>query len=467
MAISAKLLIVAGGGGGGANVGGGGGGGGVVENLTHTLISGQSVSITVGSGGAAATNGSASSAFGYTAVGGGAGRNNGVNGNSGGSGGGGGGATGATTGGSGTVGQGYDGGTGQAVAVSAGGGGGGGGAGSNAGTGAAGAGGIGYLSSVSGSAVRYAGGGGGGGYIGIPGGAGGSGGGANGGGNGANVSGSAATDNTGGGGGGCSGGGSGVGGAGGSGIVIVAYQTSAVTAIGSGGTITTSGGYTIHTFTSSGTFVSPTLAVATITGLAVASTTEESATLTWTAASAPTSKVLIYRHTSNSFGAATLCGAVDVGTSTLTVGGLASSTPYYFWAVGMAAGGETGTESASATGTTAAEDAGFVTPGTPTSLAVSGPTQGTLGLAWTDGANTSWVHVYQSTTNNSATATLAEVAAGGAQAVTVYGLDPSTTYYFWLKAVSSSGRTSAFSTGASGTTTAASVPAAPTLTRTA
>jgi hypothetical protein len=40
--------------------------------------------------------------------------------------------------------------------------------------------------------------------------------------------------------------------AGGSGIVIVSYPTGSITA--TGGTITTSGGNTIHTFTSSGTF---------------------------------------------------------------------------------------------------------------------------------------------------------------------------------------------------------------------
>jgi hypothetical protein len=43
----------------------------------------------------------------------------------------------------------------------------------------------------------------------------------------------------------------GSGGAGGSGIVIISYVGSQR---GTGGTITSSGGYTIHTFTSSGTY---------------------------------------------------------------------------------------------------------------------------------------------------------------------------------------------------------------------
>jgi hypothetical protein len=43
----------------------------------------------------------------------------------------------------------------------------------------------------------------------------------------------------------------GTGGAGGSGIVIISYLGSQR---GTGGTVTSSGGYTIHTFTSSGTY---------------------------------------------------------------------------------------------------------------------------------------------------------------------------------------------------------------------
>jgi hypothetical protein len=60
------------------------------------------------------------------------------------------------------------------------------------------------------------------------------------------------TGSGGGGGGANSGGGGGhAGGAGGSGLVIIRYVGSQR---GTGGTVTTSGGYTIHTFTSSGTF---------------------------------------------------------------------------------------------------------------------------------------------------------------------------------------------------------------------
>jgi hypothetical protein len=57
--------------------------------------------------------------------------------------------------------------------------------------------------------------------------------------------------NTGGGGGG-GGSNNGGGSTGGSGVVIVRYPG---TPVATGGTITQSGGYTIHTFTSSGTFI--------------------------------------------------------------------------------------------------------------------------------------------------------------------------------------------------------------------
>jgi hypothetical protein len=64
-----------------------------------------------------------------------------------------------------------------------------------------------------------------------------------------NASGTAGTANTGGGGGGS--GGTANGANGGSGVVIVRYLGSQR---GTGGTITSSGGYTYHTFTTSGTY---------------------------------------------------------------------------------------------------------------------------------------------------------------------------------------------------------------------
>ena len=255
-----SYLVVAGGGGAGdtvgvgTNGGGGGGGAGGFLNSTTTLTSGTTYVVTVGAGGAGAftigygTSGSNSS-MGSTVVSVGGGGSGGHNqpGLSGGSGGGAGGSDYSSySGGSGTSGQGYAGGSesGASSPYPAAGGGGAGAVGQSVSSGSSGAGGAGLSTSISGSAVTYAGGGGG---AGNPSGASPGAGGAGGGGAGGAypTNGTSGTTNTGGGGGGGSG-------AGGSGIVIISYPG---TQRGVGGTITTSGGYTIHTYTSSGTYV--------------------------------------------------------------------------------------------------------------------------------------------------------------------------------------------------------------------
>ena len=218
-----EYLVIAGGGGGGGARGGGGGAGGYRTDTGISVSVGTSYTVTVGAGGTGGpgsvqgTSGGNSVFSSITSTGGGAGGTGFASSNNiglpGGSGGGGAvlglPATGA--GGSATPGQGF------AGASSQGGGegysGGGGGGSSSAGTTGAGGntpagnGGAGTASSITGSSVTYAGGGGGG-----------------------NAQGGAA---------------------GGSGIVIIRYLGAQR---GSGGTVTSSGGYTIHTFTSSGTY---------------------------------------------------------------------------------------------------------------------------------------------------------------------------------------------------------------------
>ena len=264
--ITASYLVVAGGGSSGDNFGGGGGAGGLLTSST-TLYSGATYVVTVGAGasangaGLSGNQGSNSSVSGtglttITATGGGYGGENNSTGGNGGSGGGGGGYSSTSrVGGTGTSGQGNNGGAGglNSALTSTGGGGGGAGAVGNNGvlapSASNGNGGIGVSSSISGTATYYAGGGGGGAYGGNPSGAGGQGGGGAGASatNGKGVSGTA---NTGGGGGGSGGGGAGSGGAaGGSGIVIISYAGSQVF---NGGLVTSSGGNTIHTFTSTG-----------------------------------------------------------------------------------------------------------------------------------------------------------------------------------------------------------------------
>jgi len=258
-----ELLIVGGGGAGGTWCGGGGGAGGVVYDATYTITEGTEYVVTVGRGGPKNVwlNGEGakgqSSFFDTTeAYGGGGGgaypNENGINGGSGG------GVAHGTAGtpGTGVAGQGYAGGDGSAN-DSSGGGGGAGEVGHDAVTVTGGTGGVGVeypqFASVAGSpAGWFAGGGGGWGltYIGVAD--------ANGGGGDGTTNNqySDAEDgvaNTGGGGGGAwyvpN---SSRGGAGGSGLVIIRYQTGSLNA--RGGTKTTSGGYTLHTFIKSGTF---------------------------------------------------------------------------------------------------------------------------------------------------------------------------------------------------------------------
>jgi len=253
------VLVVGGGGGGaggGSNVGNGGGGGGGYLYITDQEVNVGDYTVTVGAGGAAGSsqgNGSngGDSSLGSLVVadGGGGGGKWATNGLDGGSGGG---SGGNATGGSATTGQGYDGGSASSNQWRGTGGGGASQAGETISGGTSsspgGYGGDGASCSISGSAVTYAGGGGGGTYSGA-GGAGGDGGGGDGGGSGGNST--AGTANTGGGGGGSK---TNVttGSPGGSGIVIVRYKTSDFGTC-TGGTITTDGAYTVHTFTSDGT----------------------------------------------------------------------------------------------------------------------------------------------------------------------------------------------------------------------
>jgi hypothetical protein len=266
-----EVLVVAGGGGGSGNFyddGAGGGAGGLIYNSAYQITNAAAITVTIGAGGAASTgqqggNGGNSVFGSLNAVGGGGGavhRNPGVLGGSGG------GGCGSfvgdnrnVAGGPGTPGQGNRGGNGGIGDQPVNGGGypgsaGGGGAGSIGGapTGGSnnqgGSGGNGLQLSISGTPTYYAGGGGG-----VRDGIGGLGGGGNAS-NGRNGSpAQAGTTNTGGGGGGgrANPGETGVPGPGGSGIVIVRYPGLPAA---TGGTITYLNGYTIHTFTTSGTF---------------------------------------------------------------------------------------------------------------------------------------------------------------------------------------------------------------------
>ena len=257
-------LVVGGGGGGGSEMAGGGGAGGYISTTAYTVTSSAAFVVTIGAGGAGTVNtygaNGGNSSFGSltTSLGGGGGGYETVGGISGGSGGGGGTKTAGAA--SGTSGQGNSGGNGTSYGSYAGGGGGGAGAAGGNGSGStAGNGGVGLNWQSLGT--YYAGGGGGGAYSGTSGtrGTGGNGGGGSGGIYSGSTPSTPATDasiNTGGGGGAGPNSASGAvncyGGSGGSGIVIVRYAGS--TQRGTGGTVTITGGYVYHTFTSSSTY---------------------------------------------------------------------------------------------------------------------------------------------------------------------------------------------------------------------
>lgn len=253
-------LVVGAGGGGGLqttnNYSRGGGGGGGLLTSTASVNPGTAYTITIGAGGAPGNPGANTSISTVTtALGGGSGGTTGgaVNGGNGGSGGGGAGETTTSSGGFGTAGQGFAGGTGTNTANTASGGGGGsaqvgfnGGVSTNVG----GAGGNGASSSISGTAANYAGGGGGGaGYAAATATAGAGGLGGGGAGSTVNQTAQSGGTNSGGGGGGSSTGGTS--GTGGSGIVIISYSGPQR---GTGGNISNAAGNTIHTFLTSGTY---------------------------------------------------------------------------------------------------------------------------------------------------------------------------------------------------------------------
>jgi hypothetical protein len=263
---SVDVLIVAGGGGGSWGTGSGGSGAGGLLYGSTSVNPQSTYSLVIGAGGSTTTAntignaGNNSTGFSATAYGGGVGSKNGTIGIAGGSGGG---ASGATVNGSdraataatqtsngGFTGLGNAGGTSTGSSYYAGSGGGGAGAvGGNHSGGSGGTGGAGGAGYTWVNGTTYAGGGGGATENANGASSGGAGGGGNGGAGATNpTSGSA---NTGGGAGGNGLGGSGTNATGGSGVVIVRYLGSQK---GSGGTVTSAGGYTYHTFTSSGTF---------------------------------------------------------------------------------------------------------------------------------------------------------------------------------------------------------------------
>jgi len=262
-----EYLVVAGGGAGGygnSSIGGGGGGAGGLRTATGFNVSaGSPITVTIGAGAAAQTDGGSQPQKGsdsvfstITSIGGGCGNHYNYNNTSGNrpvtGGSGGGSARSSNTYGFGTSGQGFDGGSQDNNDEGSGGGGASQVGGDAIGGTRGGNGGDGITSSISGSSTSYSGGGGGGARSSRTVGSGGLGGGGQGG-NDGGVSPVAGTANTGGGGGG-GGGFADNSAAGGSGVVIVRYPDTFSEATSTTGspTYTVSGGYRIYKWTSSG-----------------------------------------------------------------------------------------------------------------------------------------------------------------------------------------------------------------------
>lgn len=428
---SVEVLIVAGGGGGG-DFGGGGGAGGFLTNAAYT-VSGGSIMVTVGDGGAGTatpgttgTKGQNSVFDVLTAYGGGGGGSRlstgtplpGLDGAGGGSGGGGSPSDGTYQGkgGAATNGQGNAGGNGPGSGNWGWGGGGGGGAGA-AGAAAnannAGAGGVGLVSAICGSNVTYAGGGGGTTYTGGSGtvGAGGAGGGGAGG-KGAN--GVAGTANTGGGGGGGDTGK--VGGKGGSGIVIVRYVYQAVPVVDNNIGAT---GVTERTVWLTGTLTS-TGSAQTAWGVLWGTNNPGATMIGWLG------------------GGATNLGAVTTSTTNAStlVSGLSPNTTYYYayWAT-------------NACGTNLAPPTAFTTYAQWPSIA-NAPASGAWGQAATlnglllsSGDDAPTVYVYWGT-NSAAWSYTNNIGMQGAGAVSnnVIGLTIGVTYYYQFYATNRYGQ---------------------------
>ncbi len=100
----------------------------------------------------------------------------------------------------------------------------------------------------------------------------------------------------------------------------------------------------------------------------------------------------------------------------------------------------------------------FGAPAAPTSLAVTGQAATTISLSWTASAGAATYNLYQGTTPGGESGTPVQTLIAGTTA-TATGLSSGTAYYFTVKAVNSSG-TSTASNEATGTT----IPSAPTIT---
>jgi len=179
------------------------------------------------------------------------------------------------------------------------------------------------------------------------------------------------------------------------------------------------------------TYATSTLTVP--TGLVVTAVTTGSATVSWGAVSGAVSYIVME---STSGSAYTPVAYPAVNTATIT--GLAAGTTYSFEVVAVGANGVQSSASApvSTTGTIAG---GTTAVGAPTNLQVVAKTATSVTITWTQVTGAASYRIYQAVSNGSFALIPGSI---NSNAVTITGLNPSTTYIFEVASVDAVGNLS-------------------------
>ena len=241
------------------------------------------------------------------------------------------------------------------------------------------------------------------------------------------------------------------------GVTYTVYRGSTAAVTGIGGTsyaLTGLNPSTAYTFTvvavsSTGTSTASNAATATTqtpvpptapSSLSASAISSSQINLSWVASPSSGVTYTVYR------GATVV--ASGVGGTSYSVTGLAASTAYTFTVVAVSS---TGTSTASNAASATTQAATVVPPAAPSGLSASPASASVINLNWQP-SSTSGVtyNVYVGTVSGATTTQVASGLTG--QNTSVSGLLDSTTYYFTVKAVSSTGTLSAASNQASATT---------------
>ncbi|MBI1891188.1 MAG: fibronectin type III domain-containing protein [Burkholderiales bacterium] len=183
------------------------------------------------------------------------------------------------------------------------------------------------------------------------------------------------------------------------------------------------------------------------TNLTVGTVTYNSAALSWNA-STGASGYNAYRSATSGGARTKTNSSLITGTST-TVTGLNADTTYYFVVKAQDAGGLETADSNQVQTTTPSAPGG--SGGIPTGLTIGTVTENSVALSWNTASGASGYNAYHSTSSSGAR-TKANAQLIATTSYTVTGLQSSTTYYFRVRSVDSSGLESAESSAVSTTT---------------